>query len=185
MFLHLAVVQVEKATEDGGGLLVSARVKTSEAGCGACGTLSQRIHSRYRRRLQDMTCGEVPVTIELEVRRWFCVNLDCPVRTFAEQVAGLARPYARRTSALRRLLEHIALALAGRAGAHLASQLGITVSRSLLIRALPDPEIGSIAPTAGRGHHRRRSSRPGHDGADPWTRTWSTRSGGAHDHITR
>ncbi|GAA5772546.1 hypothetical protein Aros01_09103 [Streptosporangium roseum] len=65
LFPYLTVVQVEKVTEDGGGLLVSARVKTSEAGCGACGTLSQRIHSRYRRRLQDVTCGEVPVTIEL------------------------------------------------------------------------------------------------------------------------
>jgi hypothetical protein len=61
---------------------------------------------------------------------------------------SLALPYARRTSALRRLLEHIALALAGRAGARLARRLGVTVSRSLLIRlirALPDPEIGSLA----------------------------------------
>ncbi|MGP3920943.1 ISL3 family transposase [Nonomuraea sp. 10N515B] len=133
---------------DGGALLISGCAKTSEAECGACGTFSQRIHSRYRRLLQDLTCGEVPVTIELQVRRWFCVNPECPVRAFAEQVPELTQPYARRTSAMRRLLEHIALALAGRAGARLASRLGIAVSRSLLIRlirALPDPEIGTVA----------------------------------------
>jgi transposase len=147
LFPHLAQVQVERVTEGRNGLLISARVKNTEAGCGACGTLSQRVHSRYRRHLQDVTCGEVPVTIELEVRRWFCGNPDCPVRTFAEQVPELAHRYARRTSSLRQLLEHIALALAGRAGARLAARLGITVSRSLLIRlirTLPDPEVGSV-----------------------------------------
>ncbi|GLW05667.1 hypothetical protein Misp01_07970 [Microtetraspora sp. NBRC 13810] len=146
-FPHLAEVQVERVTKGRNGLLISARTKNTEAECGACGTLSQRIHSRYRRHLRDVACGEVPVTIELEVRRWFCGNLDCPVRTFTEQVPELARRYARRTSSLRRLLEHIALALAGRAGARLAARLGITVSRSLLIRlirALPDPEVGPV-----------------------------------------
>lgn len=147
LFPHLAAVQVEKVTHDGNGLLISARAKNTEACCAGCGTLSSRIHSRYRRHLQDVTCGQAPVTIDLEVRRWFCVNPDCLVGTFVEQVTGLAPPYARRTPALQRLLEHIALALAGRAGARLAARLGLTASRSLLIRlirALPDPEIGPI-----------------------------------------
>ncbi|MGW0811617.1 ISL3 family transposase [Nonomuraea sp. NPDC002799] len=148
LFPHLGTVQIETVTEGRRGLLISARVKNTEAACAGCGTLSPRVHSRYRRRLQDVTCGEVPVTIELQVRRWFCVNPGCRIRTFAEQVPELAQPYARRTSTLRRLLEHIALALAGRAGARLADRLGITVSRSLLIRlirALPDPEIGPVS----------------------------------------
>ncbi|TDC99478.1 ISL3 family transposase, partial [Nonomuraea diastatica] len=134
-------------TKSRNGLLISTRAKNTEAGCGACGTSSRRVHSRYRRLLQDVTCGEVPVTIDLEVRRWFCGNPDCRVRTFAEQVPELASRYARRTSSLSRLLKHIALALAGRAGARLAAHLGIFVSRSLLIRlirALPDPEVGSV-----------------------------------------
>lgn len=147
LFPHLAAVRVEKVTEHGNGLLISAQVKNAEARCGGCGMLSSRIHSRYRRRLQDVTCGQVPVTIELEVRRWFCVNPGCLARTFVEQISELARPYARRTSALHRLLEHIALALAGRAGARLAARLGVRVSRSLLIRlirALPDPVVGTV-----------------------------------------
>jgi transposase len=85
--------------------------------------------------------------IELESRRLFCPNPGCAAETFAEQVPGLTQRHARRTPALGLVLEHIALALAGRAGARLAAKLGITVSRSLLIRllrALPDPEIGQV-----------------------------------------
>ena len=50
--------------------------------------------------------------------------------------------HARRTIALRRALEHVALALAGRAGARLCGWLAMPVSRSSLLRllrALPDP----------------------------------------------
>ncbi|MEV4245845.1 transposase family protein [Streptosporangium canum] len=94
--------------------------------------LSPRIHSRYRRRLQDVTCGEVPVTIELAVRRWFCVSPGCPVRAFTEQVPEPAQPYAWRMSALRRLPEHIALALAGRASSVAAR--GATTSTTRLRR---------------------------------------------------
>lgn len=56
-------------------------------------------------------------------------------------------PHARRTPLLRTLLERIGVALAGRAGARLATHLGIAVSRSSLlrlVRALPDPQIGSL-----------------------------------------
>jgi hypothetical protein len=56
--------------------------------------------------------------------------------------------YARCTVLLRGMLESIGLALAGRAGSRLATRLGVPVSRSTLlrvIRALPDPEIGTVA----------------------------------------
>ncbi|MDT3446849.1 transposase [Pseudofrankia sp. BMG5.37] len=68
--------------------------------------------------------------------------------TFAEQVEGLTSPYARYTPLARRACEAIGLALAGRAGARLAAQLGITVGRDTLlnrVRGLPDPEVGTVA----------------------------------------
>jgi hypothetical protein len=55
--------------------------------------------------------------------------------------------HQRRTAGLRGLLERVALALAGLAGARLAGVLGAVVSRFTLIRlirALPDPEIGQV-----------------------------------------
>ena len=59
----------------------------------------------------------------------------------------MTRRHQRRTPLLGSLLEAVALALAGRAGARLAGALGIEVSRSTLIRlirALPDPGIGQV-----------------------------------------
>ncbi|MBG0831488.1 transposase [Planomonospora sp. ID67723] len=69
------------------------------------------------------------------------------MRTFAEQVPALTQRHARRTRLLRSVLETVALALAGRAGTRLVRVLGLTASRSTLIRlihALPDPQIGQI-----------------------------------------
>jgi hypothetical protein len=74
--------------------------------------------------------------IRLAVRRFFCSSAQCPARTFAEQIEGLTSAYARRTPLLRRMLEAIGLALAGRSGARLAGLLGICVGRSTMLRLI-------------------------------------------------
>jgi transposase len=144
---HLKDVHVKEVTDQGEGVLIVARTLGSEAACRRCGVSATRIHSRYRRCLHDLSSDNRPVAIELEARRFFCGNPDCAAVTFAEQIPGITQWHARRTPGLRGLLEAIALALAGRAGARLAGVLGIEISRSTLIRlirALPDPEIGLI-----------------------------------------
>jgi transposase len=105
------------------------------------------VHSRYERRLADAAVAGRRVEIQLRVRRFFCENARCSARTFAEQIVGLTARHARRSPLLRQMLESIGLALAGRAGARLAGALGLPTSRSTLlrmIRALPDPEIGTV-----------------------------------------
>jgi transposase len=89
------------------------------------------------------------VVIVLGVRRLFCNNQNCQQRTFAEQVEGLTVRYGRRTPLLRGLLEQVAVALAGRAGARLVGQLHARASRSTLLRllmSLPDPEHAAVTP---------------------------------------
>ncbi|MFB9527209.1 transposase family protein [Nonomuraea roseola] len=55
---------------------------------------SARVHSRYRRTLRDLAvCGR-PLTIELEVRRFFCGGSACERVIFAEQVEGLTGRHA-------------------------------------------------------------------------------------------
>ncbi|MFE2267604.1 transposase [Streptomyces griseosporeus] len=64
-------------------------------------------------------------------------------RTFVEQVPGLTRRHGQRTERLRSTLVSVGLALAGRAGARLTAILGVSVSRSTVLRlidALPEPE---------------------------------------------
>ena len=101
------------------------------------------MHSRYQRRQADAALGSRRVVLRLGVRRFFCDHPDCQARTFTEQLPGLTSRYARRTVLLRRLLEQVALALAGRAGERLAGRLGLPASRDTLLRllrALPDPK---------------------------------------------
>lgn len=146
-FPHLDDLHVDKVEDDGSAVLITARSGAAKAPCPQCGVSSGRVHSRYRRRLHDLTAGSRAVTIDLEVRRFFCGSPACEVRTFAEQVPAVALRHQRRTPLPRSLLETVALALAGRAGARLACALGIAVSRTTLtrlIRALPDPVIGQI-----------------------------------------
>lgn len=126
-------------------ITVSAR--QAGAACAQCGDASTRVQSRYVRTLADTPLAGRQVSIQLRVRRFFCINAGCPVRTFVEQVEGLTTRYARRTPLLRTMLEAIGLALAGRAGARMAAQLGVAVGRDTLlrlVRARPDPEPGPM-----------------------------------------
>lgn len=66
----------------------------------------------------------------------------CAKATFAEQVPGLTIRYGRRTCGLDGVLQAVAMALGGRAGARLTGRLACAVSRSTLIRVI------RAAPTA-------------------------------------
>ncbi|MFD7608832.1 ISL3 family transposase [Streptomyces mirabilis] len=119
-----------------------ARTRETEVACPDCAALSSRVHSTYESCLADTPVGDRPVLIKLTVRRLYCENARCGRRTFAEQVEGLTVRYSRRTPAARRVLEAVAVALAGRAGSRLAAALHIRVSRTTVLRAvmaLPDP----------------------------------------------
>ena len=139
---HLAEVVVENAEVAGGRLCIWARTRAETAACPWCGRSSARVHSRYERRLADAAVGGRRVVIRLRVRRLFCDDPGCARRTFAEQVPGLATRYARKTVLLAGVLQSVAVALAGRAGARLARALPAAASRSTLLRlvmAVPDP----------------------------------------------
>jgi transposase len=97
--------------------------------------------------LADAAAAGRRVAILLRVRRFFCDDTDCPVKTFAEQVEGLTTRYGRRTVLLVEMVTAIGVALAGRAGSRLATRLGLATGRNTLlrlVRGLPDPEIGAV-----------------------------------------
>lgn len=128
-------------------MVVEAAVATSTARCPGCETVSARVHSRYRRRLADAAVAGHAMILRLVVRRFFCPKISCAARTFAEQVDGLTVRWSRRTNQLTSMLTAIGVALAGRAGARLASRLGLPASRDSLlrlVRGLPDPPVGPV-----------------------------------------
>jgi transposase len=147
LFPHLGDLEAGKVEDLQSAVLITARSRAADANCRRCGLSSARVNSRYRRRLHDLAAGGRPVTIDLEVRRFFCSNPECELRTFAEQVPDVTQRHQHRTPLQRSVLEAVALALAGRAGARLAGALGIAISRTTLIRlirALPDPGTGQV-----------------------------------------
>lgn len=105
------------------------------------------MHSRYERKLADTAVGNQQTVIHLQVRRFFCDHAGCDRRTFAEQIPELTFRYGRCTVLLRTVREAIALALGGRAGARLTELQAIGLGKDAmlrLIRALPDPAVGTV-----------------------------------------
>jgi len=92
----------------------------------------------------DGAAGGRPLLIALAVRRFRCLQDQCPAVTFAEQAGGLTERYRRRSVPLLGMLAGFGLELAGRAAARLAGTLGIAVHPSTVLRlvmALPEPQV--------------------------------------------
>jgi transposase len=145
LFPHLNDVSVERVESVGPGVRIWAQTAAPGALCPGCSQLTSRVHSRYRRTLEDATVAGRSVSLRLLVRRFRCPRPACEVSTFAEQVPGLTWRYARRSPVAKKALEAIAVALAGRPGSRLAATLGLSASRSVLLRLLralplPGPE---------------------------------------------
>jgi transposase len=148
LFPHLTGVVVEFVERSPVGVVtMHARARSSGGVCPHCRSVSGRVHGRYVRRLTDATVSGAGVVIELLVRRFKCLNPVCRAVTFAEQIGGLTSPHARYTPLVREQLTSIALALAGRAGARLATVLGLRVAKDTLlrlVRAAPEDPVGEI-----------------------------------------
>ena len=148
MLPHLVGVVVAGVRRVGSTIRIAAEPTGDRGWCPRCDGESARVHSRYRRQLADTAIGGHPVMIDLRVRRFFCDTIDCTAKTFAEQVPGLTRAWSRRTPVLGAMVTAIGLAVAGRAGARLATRLGVAVGRDTLlraVRAMGDPEVGEVS----------------------------------------
>ncbi|MFE4257095.1 transposase family protein, partial [Streptomyces sp. NPDC056910] len=126
---------------------VNAQCTADGAACPVCSAWSNRVHGSYLRFPADVPSGGRRVVLQLRVRRFSCGNSGCARRTFVEQIPGLTRRHSQRTERLRSTLASVGLALAGWAGARIASVLGASVSRSTVLRlvdALPEPEVAAL-----------------------------------------
>ncbi|MET7548427.1 ISL3 family transposase [Streptomyces sp. NPDC005479] len=146
LFPSIAGVAVLSVNVDVEIVRVDAQCTATGAACPGCDAWSTQVHSFYLRFPADVPSAGRRVVLQLRVRRFRCGNAMCPRRTFVEQIPGLTRRHGQRTERLRSTLAAVGLALAGRAGARLASVLGLSVSRSTVLRlidALPDPEAAA------------------------------------------
>jgi transposase len=114
--------------------------------CPVCRFPTRRIHSRDVRTVADLPWAQWRVVLQLHVRKFFCANGRCTRRIFTERLAPLVAPWARQTQRLAHWLVHIALALAGTAGARLCRGLGLGVSRNTLLRLLRRLPLPGVVP---------------------------------------
>jgi transposase len=114
-------------------IILFAKTSASTARCPACGKRSGRVHSRYTRTLADLPWQEVPVTVRLHARGFFCDEGNCGRIIFAERLSAVAARYGRRTERLDGWLLHVSFALGGEAGARLLKDLGVVVSGDMLL----------------------------------------------------
>jgi transposase len=144
---QLTDVHVEAIRDEGGLLRIRARTRQADgAACPECGGHSQRVHSRYERRINDHAVAGRRMVIHLRSRRFFCDTAGCVKVTFAEQVTGLTARHARHSVAARQALTRIASATGGRAGQRLSAHLGLQAGRTTLlrlIRAIDEPATGT------------------------------------------
>jgi Transposase len=94
------------------------------------------VHAWHLRQLADLPVTGRRLVIELRLRRLVCQASACEQRTFRGQVPELALRCARRTLRLTAAVGRVAVALAGRAGAAMPAGLGVSISRSTMLRVL-------------------------------------------------
>nr|MDZ8016456.1 transposase family protein [Nostoc sp. ZfuVER08] len=86
-------------------LIVSAISRV--VNCPVCNQPTQKIHSRYERLLADLPWADYSITLQLRVRKFFCINSLCKRRIFTERLTNVTAPWARRTLRLAQRLSVI------------------------------------------------------------------------------
>jgi transposase len=110
---NIVIEDVSVANE----ITLTVRTTSPTACCSSCGATSERVQSRYMRTLHDLPASGRPVTLLVQVRRFFCPQRSCPRKIFAEPLPELCRPHAQRTLRLQKALSQLGLTVGGQAGA--------------------------------------------------------------------
>jgi transposase len=128
---------VESAVCDSESTLITVRPTSKASACPECGASSDRIHSRYLRRVTDLPLAGRRVSLVVVARRFRCAAVPCRRRIFTERFNGsVLAPWARRTARLDHVVHYLGLALGGRPAASFAQRLMLPVSNGTLLRVV-------------------------------------------------
>ncbi|MGN6424323.1 MAG: ISL3 family transposase [Asticcacaulis sp.] len=129
--------EVVSAVSDGAVTVVTVRATSRGSICPCCGSLSERVRSRYCRRVGDLPLAGRQVRLVISARRFQCDFASCKRRIFTERYdSAVLGPWARRTVRLDYVVHQLGLALGGRPAASFASRLMVPVSNDTLLRVV-------------------------------------------------
>jgi transposase len=140
-----AALHLDAVTIDDEMVILTVTSVQGQALCPICGQPSSRVHSSYERRPNDLALVGHQMRLRLNVRRFFCSNLACERKTFAERLPAILKPFARRTDRLTETLCAIGQALSGEAGSRQAERLAMPVSPDTLLRLVRHSDLPSPA----------------------------------------
>jgi transposase len=128
---------VQCAVREDDRIIITVRHSNEFGGCPSCGAVSRRVHSRYRRIVNDLPLSGRNVQLSVIARRFRCDAVLCGRQIFTERFAdGVVAPSARRTGRLDGIIHHLGLALGGRPAACFARRLMLPVSNDTLLRVV-------------------------------------------------
>ena len=103
-------LSVESAALEDGEAVIVVRAASRASVCPGCGASSDRVHSRYRRRLADLPIAGHPVRLVVMARRFYCAAVLCGRRIFAERFdSGLSRAMGAANVRLDHIVHHLGL----------------------------------------------------------------------------
>jgi transposase len=127
---------IDRVEQTDSQLTVTVISTRTEATCPGCGCPSDHVHSQYQRTVNDVPCGGRKVVLRLGVRKFFCLQLCCPRKVFAERLPDLVQPWARVSNRLLEELKAMGLSASAEVSERLAPRLGMKVKAPTLLRYL-------------------------------------------------
>jgi transposase len=121
--------------------VVSTQVSSQ---CPVCQEFSSKIHSKYLRVISDLPISGKIATINLQVRKFFCENLDCVRKIFSERFKQQLKSYARRFERLNELLSSMGLELGGNLAQRIGHLSFVKISASTILRLIIKCPIHAI-----------------------------------------
>src|ERR1700744_3531965 len=128
---------VESAYYEGDKAVILVRASGSVGLCPSCGTVSRRVHSRYRRRVTDLPLAGRIVRLLVIARCFRCDAVLCGRQIFTERFAeGVLAPSSRRTAGLDSIVHHLGLAVGGGRAGGVSEKMMLPVSKDTLLRVV-------------------------------------------------
>lgn len=129
-------IAIKDVCHDGNAIILYSKSSKSSGTCPYCGNESHHVHSRYIRKINDLSILGKEVVLFFESRKFFCKNEDCHKTTFAEQPGNEIFRYRRRTRRLELTVIRNGLLMPSIPISKLLSYCGVTLSSSTLLRCL-------------------------------------------------
>ena len=116
-------------------IIINVQSNITEAVCPYCGRKSNKVHSRYLRKLQDLPIQGKKVKLVIKNKKYFCENKDCRHKTFSEPFVFFA-PKATKTKRLEEEILRISLTQSSLSAEKYIKTSVATVSKSTICNLL-------------------------------------------------